>query len=53
MCFKAAYNALITKKNILGGFRGASLVLLNLEAVIAKLKVRLCTLVLPTIDNST
>ena len=52
-CFKAAFNTLITKNNILGGFRGASLVLFNLEAVIEKLKVRLYTPLPPTVDNST
>jgi hypothetical protein len=37
--FIAAYKATITKNNILGGFRGASLVLFNLEAVILKLNI--------------
>ena len=53
LCFKAAFNAAITESNIQGGFRGASLVPFNLEAVVGKLKVRLCTLPLPTIDYST
>ena len=53
LCFKAAFNALITESNILGGFRGAGLVPFNLEAVIARLKVQLYTLLLPTVDNST
>ena len=52
-CFKAAFNAAITESNIQGGFRGASLVPFNLEAVVGKLKVRLCTLLLSTIDYST
>lgn len=42
-CFKAAFNALITKSNILGSFRGANLVPFNPEAVLLKLKVRLRT----------
>ena len=53
LCFKAAFNTLIIESNILGGFRGASLVPFNLGAVIARLKVQLCTLLLPTVDNST
>ena len=53
LCFKAAFNALITESNIQGGFRGAGLVPFNLEAVILKLEVRLCTLLLPTVDKST
>ncbi|KAF1934466.1 DDE-domain-containing protein, partial [Didymella exigua CBS 183.55] len=39
LCFKAAFIASITKSNIYRGFRGAGLVLFNLEAVILKLKV--------------
>jgi hypothetical protein len=50
-CFIAAYNALITKSNILEGFQGASLVLLSLEAVLLTLDVRLRTLLLPTVKN--
>jgi hypothetical protein len=41
--FIAAFKNLITKSNIQGGFRGASLVLLNAEAVISKLNVCLRT----------
>jgi hypothetical protein len=41
--FKAAFEKLITKENICAGFRGAGLVLHNLEAVILKLNVVLCT----------
>ena len=51
-CFKAASDALIIESNIQGGFRGAGLVPFNPEAVISKLKVRLCTLLLPTVDES-
>lgn len=50
-CFKAAFNALITKSNILGSFRGASLVLLDPEAIVSKLKVRLRTPIPPTIND--
>ena len=53
LCFKAAFDASITESNIQGGFRGAGLVPFNLEAVISKLKVRLYTPPLPTIDEST
>jgi hypothetical protein len=51
-CFKAAFNAAITKNNILGGFRGAGLVPHDPEAVILKLNVRLRTPPLPTIEDS-
>jgi hypothetical protein len=52
-CFKAAFDASITKRNILGGFRGAGMVPFNPEAVISKLEVRLRTPPLPTVDEST
>jgi hypothetical protein len=51
-CFKAAFDATITKNNILGGFQGAGLVLHDPEAVISKLDVCLHTLPLPTIKDS-
>jgi hypothetical protein len=44
LAFKAAFKKLITKENICAGFRGAGLVLHNLEAVILKLDVVLRTL---------
>jgi hypothetical protein len=44
--FKAAFEKSMTKENICAGFRGAGLVLHNLEAVILKLDVVLCTLTL-------
>jgi hypothetical protein len=44
LAFKAAFDKLITKENICAGFRGAGLVLHNLEVVILKLDVVLCTL---------
>jgi hypothetical protein len=43
LAFKAAFKKLITKENICAGFRGARLVLHNLEAVILKLNIVLCT----------
>ena len=50
-CFKAAFNASITKSNILGSFRGAGLVPLDPEAVVLKLEVRLRTPTPPTVDD--
>jgi hypothetical protein len=44
LAFKAAFKKLIIKENIYAGFRGARLVLHNLEAVILKLNVVLCML---------
>jgi hypothetical protein len=44
--FKAAFKKAITKENIYAGFRGARLVLHNLEAVILGLDVVLPTLTL-------
>jgi hypothetical protein len=52
-CFNAAFDASITQSNIQGGFRGAGLVPFNLEVVISRLEVRLCTPPLPTVDEST
>ena len=52
-CFIAAFNAVITKSNILGGFRGAGLVPLDPEAAISKLDVQLRTPTPSTVDNST
>jgi hypothetical protein len=43
LAFKAAFKKLITKENICVGFRGTKLVLHNLEAVILKLNIVLCT----------
>jgi hypothetical protein len=39
LAFKAAFKKVIIKENICAGFRGARLVLHNLEAVILKLNV--------------
>jgi hypothetical protein len=44
LAFKAAFKKAIIKENICAGFRGARLVPYNLEAVILKLNVVLCTL---------
>jgi hypothetical protein len=46
LAFKAAFKKAITKENIYTGFKGARLVLYNLEAVILKLNIVLCTLTL-------
>jgi hypothetical protein len=50
--FKAAFEKVIIKENIYAGFRGAGLVLYNLEAVISKLDVVLRTLTLPEPENT-
>jgi hypothetical protein len=44
LAFKVAFKKAIIKDNIYAGFRGARLVPYNLEAVISKLNVVLCTL---------
>jgi hypothetical protein len=46
LAFKAAYKLTFTKQNARVGFKGARLVLFNLEAVLLKLNVRLRTLTL-------
>jgi hypothetical protein len=51
-CFKAAFNASITRNNILGGFRGAGLAPFNPEAVISKLDVRLRTPSPPPVSDT-
>lgn len=48
LAFKAAYNKAFIENNIRIGFRGARLVLLNLDIIILKLNIRLRTLILPT-----
>jgi hypothetical protein len=50
--FKAAFEKLMTKENICAGFRGAGLVPHNLEAVILKLDVVLCTLTLLKLEDT-
>jgi hypothetical protein len=46
LAFKAAFSKAFTAENVCAGFRGARLVLHNLEAVLLKLNVRLRTLTL-------
>jgi hypothetical protein len=43
LAFKAAYDLTFTKENARAGFRGARLVLFNLDAVLSNLNVRLRT----------
>jgi hypothetical protein len=52
LAFKATYNLIFTKENAYVGFRGARLVLFNLDTVLLKLNVRLCTLTLLQRDNA-
>jgi hypothetical protein len=52
LAFKAAFEKAMTKENICAGFRGAGLVLHNLEAVILKLDVVLYTLTLPKPEDT-
>ena len=46
LAFKAAFYQAFTETNIRASFQGASLVLFNLDAVLLKLKVVVCTLLL-------
>jgi hypothetical protein len=50
-CFVAAFNAAITKSNILGGFRGTGLVQLDPEVVISQLDIQPRTPTPPTIED--
>jgi hypothetical protein len=52
LAFKAAYEYTFTKENARAGFRGAGLVLFNLDAVLSKLNIRLRTLTLLQRDNA-
>jgi hypothetical protein len=52
LAFKAAYKQTFTEENACAGFRGAGLVLFNLDAVLLKLNVRLRTLTLLQRDNA-
>jgi hypothetical protein len=52
LAFKAAFKKAMIKENICTGFRGAGLVLYNLEAVILKLDVVLCTLTLLKLEDT-
>ena len=47
LAFKAAHNKAFIENNIYIGFRGAKLVLLNLNIIISKPNIRLCMLTLP------
>ena len=51
LAFKAAYNKAFIENNIRIGFRGTRLVLFNLDVIILKLNIRLCTLVYNKIRN--
>ena len=53
LAFKAAYEHTFTKENARAGFRGARLVLFNLDAVLLKLDVRLRTLTPLQRDDAT
>jgi len=48
LAFKEAYNKAFIENNIRVGFRGARLVLLNLDIIISKLNIRLRIPILPT-----
>jgi hypothetical protein len=52
LAFKATYNLIFTKKNTCAGFRGARLVLFNLDTVLLKLNIRLRTLTLLLRNNA-
>jgi hypothetical protein len=52
LAFKAAYKYTFTKENACTGFRGARLVLFNLDTVLSKLNVRLRTLTLLQRDDA-
>jgi len=51
--FREAFFALITEKNIQGGFAGAGLIPYNLKKVISKLDVRIRTLTPLTLSLTT
>jgi hypothetical protein len=52
LAFKAAYEHTFTEENARAGFRGAGLVLFNLDAVLSKLDVRLRTPTPPRRDDA-
>ena len=52
LAFKAAFKKAITKENIYASFRGAGLVLYNLEAVVLKLNVVLRTPTLLKLEDT-
>jgi hypothetical protein len=47
LAFKAAFYKTFTESNICLGFRATSLVLFNLDAVLLRLNIVVCTLLLP------
>jgi hypothetical protein len=49
--FRAAFEKTFTTENVCAGFRGARLVLYNLDAVLLKLDMRLRTLTLPALGT--
>jgi hypothetical protein len=51
LAFKTTFKKVFTQKNVCAGFRGARLVLYNLEAVLLKLNIKLRTLTLLQLDN--
>ena len=53
LAFKVTFSKVFTVENIRAGFRGARLVLYNLEVVLLKLNVRLRTLTLLKPSNVT
>jgi hypothetical protein len=52
LAFKAAYDLTFTKENAYAGFRGARLVLFNLDIVLLKLNIRLRMLTLLQRNNA-
>jgi hypothetical protein len=52
LAFKTAYKYTFTKENTCAGFRGARLVLFNLDIVLLKLNIRLRTLTLLQRNNA-
>jgi hypothetical protein len=52
LAFKAAFKKAMTKENICAGFRGARIVLHNLEAVILRLNIVLCMLTLLKLEDT-
>jgi hypothetical protein len=52
LAFKAAFKKAMIKENIYAGFRGARIVLHNLEAVILRLNIVLCILTLLKLEDT-
>jgi hypothetical protein len=50
--FKIAFKRAFIKDNIYLSFRGASLVLFNLEVVLLKLSIKLCTPIPPAVEDT-